>query len=268
MSKAAVIKDVQSSGDTRAVAIDRVGIRGLRLPMLFCESTSPRPTVGEWNADTNLPAGVRGTHMSRLVRVLHDYSDELNFTNFCAIPDELRQRLSASACYLSVSFVCFMEKTAPISNEKGFLDSQTAFIAYLNGDEARYLMQITVPVTSLCPCSKVISKYGAHNQRSHVTLTIEADKAAHVRDLIALAEAGASSELYSVLKRADERHVTERAYDNPKFVEDIVRDLAVALQREAGVYNYRVEAENFESIHNHSAYAMIESDNFPIFLLR
>lgn len=261
------MQDIQSGGDTRAVAIDRVGVSRIVLPMHYHEDAASCPTVGEWQADTNLPAAVRGTHMSRLMRALNDSANTMSYEAFCALPGQLMQRLSASECHLSVKFAYFVEKSAPISGEKGYLDAAVVLAAHNKDGVQRQVMQVTTPVTSLCPCSQAISKYGAHNQRSHVTLAVESDAPLRVRDLFALAENGASCELYSVLKRADERHVTERAFDNPKFVEDIVRDLAALLRREQSIRNYRIETENFESIHNHSAYAIVASENFPTHLL-
>ena len=262
------IKDVQGSPDVRAVAINRVGICALHLPMMFMEGAAPVPAAGEWACYTNLPAKTRGTHMSRLVRALHDAGTELDFASFCEIPGKVLAELpEANECFVSVQFRAFANKRAPISEERGYVDFAAAFYAWQKNTEQRQLIKATVPVTSLCPCSKTISKYGAHNQRSHVSCTLETAKNMRLLDLMSLIEESSSCELYSVLKRPDERHVTERAYDNPKFVEDIVRDLAVATCRLPDVRNYRVAAENFESIHNHSAFAMIESPDFPAHLL-
>ena len=262
------IKDVQSGKDVRAVPINRVGIRALRLPMMLAESSSPAPAVGEWSCLTDLPAQSRGTHMSRLVRVLHDAGVSLDFAKFCQIPAAVLGELpEANECFVSVSFRAFANKRAPISGERGYVDFDAAFYAWQKGKQLRRVLAATVPVTSLCPCSKTISKYGAHNQRSHVSCAIETTDSMRLLDLMSFIESASSCELYSVLKRPDERHVTERAYDNPKFVEDIVRDLAVAAARLPGARNYRITAENFESIHNHSAVAMIESPDFPAHLL-
>lgn len=262
------MQDIQSGSDTRDVIINRVGVSRIVLPMHYSEGGASIPTVGEWRADTNLPAAVRGTHMSRLMRALNDAALNMSYDTFCQLPADLMQRLAADDCHVSVRFPYFVEKSAPISGEKGFLDCTVTLAARNKKGKQRQVMQVTAPVTSLCPCSRAISKYGAHNQRSHVTLSVESSGNLHVRDLFALAENGASCELYSVLKRADERHVTERAYDNPKFVEDIVRDLATLLRREESIRSYHIETENFESIHNHSAYAVVESDNFPADILR
>ena len=262
------IKDVQGGTDVRTVFINRVGIRALRMPMLLAEGADPTPTVGEWACYTDLPATARGTHMSRLVRAIHDIGARVDFAAFCGLPPAVLKNLPmAEECFVSVKFRAFANKRAPISGERGYVDFAAAFYAWQRGSERRQLLSATVPVTSLCPCSKIISKYGAHNQRSHVTCILEAPENMRLLDVMAVIEEASSCELYSVLKRPDERHVTERAYDNPKFVEDIVRDLAVAVARLPAVRDYRVAAENFESIHNHSADAMIESANFPAHLL-
>ena len=258
------IRDIQSGRDTRAVAIDRVGIRDLKLPLMFHESDPPTPSAGAWRAYTNLAADARGTHMSRLVQALHEVCDRFSFAEFRGLPAKAAEQLGASQCMLAVEFPCFVKKSAPVSGRAGYMDYDAAFLALRENGAERFLIRVTAPVTALCPCSKAISARGAHNQRSHVTVSLEPASAdARVRDIAALIEANASCDLFSVLKRPDERHVTERAYDNPKFVEDIVRDIAVALSRESGVLEYRVEAENFESIHNHSAYAMLETPGFP-----
>ncbi len=262
------IKDVQGGPDARATPINRVGIRALRLPMMFMEGAAPTPASGEWSCYTDLPAHTRGTHMSRLVRVLHDAGTNLDFAAFCRLPRAVLEHLpSAGECLAAVKFRAFANKRAPISGERGYVDFAAAFYARQRGSELRRLISATVPVTSLCPCSKTISKYGAHNQRSHVRCIAETSDDMRLLDLMAVIEEASSCELYSVLKRPDERHVTERAYDNPKFVEDIVRDLAVAIGRLPGVPHYRVSAENFESIHNHSAFALIETPGFPADLL-
>lgn len=262
------IKDVQGGTDARTVFINRVGIRSLRMPMLLTENSDPTPTVGEWACYTDLPAAARGTHMSRLVRAIHDIGGNLSFSVFCKMPATVLKNLPISEeCFISVKFQAFANKRAPISGERGYVDFAAAFYAWQRGSERRQLLAATVPVTSLCPCSKTISKYGAHNQRSHVTCILEATDNMRLLDMMAVIEEASSCELYSVLKRPDERHVTERAYNNPKFVEDIVRDLAVAVARLPTVRGYRVAAENFESIHNHSADAMIESADFPAYML-
>lgn len=261
--------DIQSGVDTRALALNRVGVRGVRLPMMFADGADNFPSVGDWRCYTDLQADARGTHMSRLVRALHKTSDSFNFDRFAELPAVVLDLLPGAAeCDLSVRFDYFMDKKAPVTGESGFLDYRAIFASRRRRDGSqRLIIGATAPVTSLCPCSKAISERGAHNQRSHLTLYFEPGAPARMRDIITLIESCASCELYSVLKRADERHVTERAYDNPKFVEDMVRDLALDVGREVGALSYRVEAENFESIHNHSAFAMVESPNFPAEML-
>ncbi len=261
--------DVQSGVDTRALALNRVGIRGVRLPMLFSDGADSIPSIGDWRCYTDLQADARGTHMSRLVRALHRSSDLFNFERFAELPGVVLDLLPGAAeCDLSVRFDCFIDKKAPVTGESGFVDYRAMFAARRRRDGSqRTIIGATAPVTSLCPCSKAISERGAHNQRSHLTLYFEPGAPARMRDIIALIESCASCELYSMLKRADERHVTEKAYDNPKFVEDMVRDLAGDVGREVGALSYRVEAENFESIHNHSAFAMVESPDFPADML-
>ena len=264
----AKIRDIQSGRDTRAMAIDRVGIRDLKLPLLFRESDPPTPSAGVWRAYTDLSADARGTHMSRLVSALHQACEGFSFAAFREIPRRTAELLGARRCMLAVEFPCFVKKSAPVSAQAGYMDYDAAFFALREGGAERFLIRVTAPVTSLCPCSKAISARGAHNQRSHVTVILEPNSGGvRVRDIAALIESNASCDLFSVLKRPDERHVTERAYDNPKFVEDIVRDIAVALSREPEALEYRVEAENFESIHNHSAYAMLETPGFPARIL-
>ncbi len=260
------MQDIQSGNDDRNININRVGIRKMCLPMVYSEGNESLPTVGEWIAETSLASDTRGTHMSRLVRFLHNNTTDFDFAQFGVLSKLMLDYLPSDKAFLAVQFKRFYTKKAPVSGEIGILDAQAAFSTrYSSIDGSRSIMQVVVPVTSLCPCSKAISKYGAHNQRSHVTISVEATNNAllNTLELIKIAEAGASCELFSMLKRTDEQVVTERAYENPKFVEDIVRDVAVSLENHENVRFFRVEAENFESIHNHSAYGMIESDGFP-----
>ena len=260
------IPDLQSIQDLRNVFIDKVGICRLRLPLQFSDDGSqPYPTVGIWGCYVSLPKTVRGTHMSRLVRILHDEGQMLTLSKFEEIPRIICGELNSADAEVTVQFPCFFSKDAPISRQAGFLDSDATLYAQIRDGQVRQLVRVATPVTTLCPCSKSISDKGAHNQRGLVTITVELAKsnAVRLRDLIGLAESCASSELYPVLKRVDEKYVTERAYDNPKFVEDVVRDCAVEAGRMPGIVHYRIEAENFESIHNHSAYAMVQSAGFP-----
>ena len=261
------ISDVQSRPDSRRVAVDRVGVKSLRLPMLFTDADgNSQHTVADAAVYTNLADAARGTHMSRLVEILNDAAREFSYDRFRRMPAEILRRLGAEKCALSIAFSFFQKKRAPVSESESWMDSRAVFLADADAESARFLVKVTTPVTSLCPCSKAISRHGAHNQRSHVTATVEPDGGGIVvGDLARLIEKNASAELYAVLKRPDEKFVTERAYENPKFVEDIVRDLALTLAADSRVVRYRAEAENFESIHNHSAYAMVQSADFPPF---
>lgn len=256
----AQVEDVQSRADTRRIPIDRVGIKDINHPVkLRDRSTGEQHTVANFNMYVNLPHNFKGTHMSRFVEILHR-EREISVENFPALLIEMTSRLEAEAGHIEMSFPFFVMKKAPISGVESFMDYRASLIGEQRGADTVIRVRVVVPVTSLCPCSKKISDYGAHNQRSHVTLTVTLREHMWIEELIDIAESEASCELFGILKRPDEKYVTERAYDNPKFVEDLVRDVAVRLNNEARVTAYTVEAENFESIHNHSAYALIERD--------
>jgi GTP cyclohydrolase I len=254
--------DVQSSVDTRHIPIQRVGVRGVRHPMLVAGAGGQAmPTVAQWELTVALPAEEKGTHMSRFVALLEQYrSRPMTPALFCDMAREMLPLLHAAKGDITASFPYFIEKTAPVSGVASLMDYELTWTARADGDTVGFELAVLVPVTSLCPCSKAISDYGAHNQRSHVTVHVTYDDPAraNVDDLIRRIEQQGSSELWGLLKRTDEKFVTERAYENPKFVEDLVRDVAAQVQDVAGVQRFRVEAENFESIHNHSAYAVVE----------
>lgn len=261
---AAVMPDVQSSPDTRRISIQRVGVRGVRHPLLVAAGMGqPQATIAEWEMTVALPAEAKGTHMSRFIALLESYrSVPLTPQRLCEMAQTMLDRLQADSGDLSVDFPYFIEKAAPVSGVRSLMDYQVDWqVQARRGQAARFALRVRVPVTSLCPCSKAISEYGAHNQRSHVTVRLDFDAAPSLdlELLVHRIEAQASSELWGVLKRADEKYVTEHAYENPKFVEDLVRDVAVLLQHQPGVAAYEVTAENFESIHNHSAYAVVRS---------
>lgn len=267
VDSAVAMPDVQSSVDTRHLAIERVGVRGVRHPMLLAvaDGTS-MPTVGNWELTVALPAEEKGTHMSRFVALLEQYrTTPMTPVLFCDMAQAMLPLLNASKGDVSASFPYFLSKQAPVSGVASLMDYQVTWTAraqaQANGKgQTEFELSVQVPVTSLCPCSKAISEYGAHNQRSHVTVTAVFDRPdlADADALIRLTEQQASCELWGLLKRTDEKYVTERAYENPKFVEDLVRDVAVQLQAVSGMQRFRVVAENFESIHNHSAYAVVE----------
>ncbi len=255
------IEDVQGRADTRRIPINRVGVKDLTHPVRVRDrTTGEQHTIASFNMYVSLPHDFKGTHMSRFVEVLHLHEREISVDSFRAMLGEMTERLEADAGHIEMSFPFFVMKRAPVTGVESLMDYRATLAGELRDGRTELWIRVVVPVTSLCPCSKEISAYGAHNQRSHVTIAVEALSHIWIEELIELAESEASCELYGILKRADEKRVTERAYDNPKFVEDIVRDVAVRLNRDERVAAYVVEAENFESIHNHSAYALIEHD--------
>ncbi len=255
------IPDVQSTADTRHLAINKVGIKGIRHPVkVKDESVGVQHTVATFNMYVHLPHHFKGTHMSRFVEILNEHEREISVESFESILQEMVTRLEAGSGYIEMSFPYFVNKTAPVSGVQSLMDYDVTFIGEVADGKASITMKVVVPVTSLCPCSKKISERGAHNQRSHVTVTLRTNTFVWVEEVIRIVEAQASCELFGLLKRPDEKYVTERAYDNPKFVEDMVRDVAAMLNADDRVDGYSVESENFESIHNHSAYALIERD--------
>ncbi len=256
------LRDVQSSPDTRELAIDRVGVKSLRYPILVRSlSGAEVPSVAEFDMYVGLPPDVKGTHMSRFVEVLEAHTAPVDYDGVRRLLRAVLTRLGAVHGEIEMRFPYFIRKRAPVSGVESALDHQVTLLASIDPAAVfRLRMQVVVAATSLCPCSKEISKYGAHNQRSHITISAELREPMAIEELVAIAERHASCEVYGLLKRADEKFVTERAYENPKFVEDLVRDIAGSLNTEPRICRYSVEAENFESIHNHSAYAQIVSD--------
>lgn len=257
----ASMPDVQSSHDTRRIPIQRVGVRGVRHPLVVQGPQDAQATVADWELTVALPASEKGTHMSRFVALLARHRGQaIDPQAFCRTASEMLELLDAQTGDLAAAFPYFIDKAAPVSGVRSLMDYQVRWLAQAHRQKgARFSMDVQVPVTSLCPCSKAISEYGAHNQRSHVRVRLRYSDPAQavLDDLIRRVEEQASCELWGLLKRVDEKYVTERAYDNPKFVEDLVRDVASLLQGLPGVEGYQVEAENFESIHNHSAYALV-----------
>ncbi|MHB1400812.1 MAG: GTP cyclohydrolase FolE2 [Thiobacillus sp.] len=258
---AVCMPDVQSSADTRQIAIDKVGIKSIRHPVRVADkSDGVQHTIADFNMYVYLPHNFKGTHMSRFIEILNTREREISVENFEGMLRQMVERLEAESGYIEMSFPYFINKTAPISGVQSLMDYEVTFIGSIENGEFAHTTKVVVPVTSLCPCSKKISDYGAHNQRSHVTVSARTNGFLWIEDLVRKVEDQASCELFGLLKRPDEKYVTERAYDNPKFVEDIVRDVAAAMNDEPLIDSYVVEAENFESIHNHSAYALIERD--------
>jgi GTP cyclohydrolase I len=252
------MEDVQGRADTRQIPIDRVGIKDIKHPVrLKDRSTGEQHTIATFNMYVNLPHNFKGTHMSRFVEILHA-EREISVESFPSMLKRVTERLEADAGHIEMSFPFFVMKKAPVSGVESLMDYQAGLIGRHCKGSTELWLRVVVPVTSLCPSSKKISARGAHNQRSHVTVRAKLRGNVWIEELIELVEREASSELYGILKRADEKYVTEHAYDNPKFVEDLVRDVAMHLNAEERIAAYSVEAENFESIHNHSAYALIE----------
>jgi MptA/FolE2 family GTP cyclohydrolase len=253
-----LLPDIQAQSDSRNLPVHAVGVQGVRYPVTIDAGGRLFPTVASLSMSVGLAAHVKGTHMSRFIELLEAQTAPLNPASLGTMLSEMLERLDAWSGTIEMSFPYFRPKTAPVSRVRSLLDYQVCWRASVS-DAGRYSfsMKVVVPATSLCPCSKEISAYGAHNQRSHIS--IEADIAGEldIDELIDVAERAASCEVYGLLKRPDEKYVTERAYDNPKFVEDLVRDVALSLNEDSRVAAWVVEAENFESIHNHSAFARI-----------
>jgi GTP cyclohydrolase I len=256
----AEVEDVQARADTRHLPINRVGIKDIRHPVRVKDrSAGEQHTIATFNMYVSLPHNFKGTHMSRFVEILHA-EREISVESFRHMLESMAERLEADAGHIEMSFPYFIMKRAPVSGVESLMDYRASLIGERHDGGTDLWVRVVGPVTSLCPCSKRISDYGAHNQRSHVTITAQLLDHMWIEELIEIAEQEASCELYGILKRPDEKHVTERAYDNPKFVEDMVRDVATRLNAEPRIGAYVVESENFESIHNHSAYALIERD--------
>jgi GTP cyclohydrolase I len=255
------IPDVQATPDSRKLAIDKVGIKAIRHPVQIMErSGGVQHTIATFNMYVGLPHQFKGTHMSRFVEILNAHEREITVETFQVMLREMVDKLEAKEGRIEMTFPYFVDKAAPVSGVRSLMDYEVTFVAQVLKGEKCFAMKVLVPVTSLCPCSKKISDYGAHNQRSHVTVTAHTGDFVWIEEIIDLVEKQASAELYGLLKRPDEKYVTERAYDNPKFVEDMVRDVAAVLNLDQRITKYVVESENFESIHNHSAYALIERD--------
>ncbi len=255
------IADVQASADLRQIAIDKVGIKDIRHPVRVRDrSDSEQHTVATFNMYVYLPHNFKGTHMSRFVQILNKHEKEIGVESFKDMLTEMAERLESEMGHIEMRFPYFVNKKAPISGVQSLLDYDVTFIGEISQGIPQMYIKVVVPVTSLCPCSKEISAYGAHNQRSHVTVQVRTRGFIWLEEIIDLVEKEASCELFGLLKRPDEKYVTERAYNNPKFVEDMVRDVAMRLNEDDRIGAYIVESENFESIHNHSAYALIERD--------
>jgi GTP cyclohydrolase IB len=255
----ATLVDTQSLPDHREVRIDRVGVTDVRFPIVVRDKAhSSQHTIARVALTVDLPHHFKGTHMSRFIEVLNEHGSVVHVDNIKEILRHLQQRLDAQQAHVEFEFPFFIEKRAPVTEAVGLMDYNVRFTATASRKESDFVVTVMVPVTTLCPCSKAISKYGAHNQRGQVTLSVRFDGLIWIEELIQLVESSASAELYSLLKRPDEKAVTERAYEHPVFVEDLVRNIAIKANADSRITWYRIEAENYESIHNHNAYAMIE----------
>lgn len=259
MQDSAAMVDVQAAADSRKIAIDQVGIKAIRYPLQVRDrSDGVQRTIAVCNLYVSLPHHFKGTHMSRFVEILNGHDREVSVETLPEMLCEMVEKLEAGCGRIEMNFPYFIRKSAPISGVFSLMDYDVTLIGDIDNGHTTSTIRVVVPVTSLCPCSKKISARGAHNQRSHVTITVTINRHLWIEELVGIVESEASCQVYGLLKRPDEKFVTEHAYDNPKFVEDMVRDVAARLQAEPRIDRYTVEAENFESIHNHSAYALIE----------
>ena len=254
------LSDIQNARDHRNINIDKVGVKNIRYPITVLDRAhGGQQTVASINMYVNLPKEFKGTHMSRFIEILNEHHGEIHIRNFAAILETMKNRLQAESAHLEVTFPYFIEKQSPVSEASGLMEYGCRLVGSLGAESGHDLVaQVSVPITTVCPCSKEISEFGAHNQRGIVRLAVRFKRFVWLEELIQFVEAEASCDVYSVLKRPDEKYVTERAHDNPKFVEDVVRDIASRLEEDVNITWYSVDAENFESIHNHSAYAFIE----------
>ena len=255
------MEDVQGSLDTRQIPINRVGIKDISHPVTVLNRDGSRShSVATLSMSVSLPHDQKGTHMSRFIEMLNETETVVSAKHFHRMLQDMVTRLEAENGYIEMQFTYFVEKTAPVSGVKSLMDYQVNLTGQLEHGHLDSTLEVTIPVKSLCPCSKKISEYGAHNQRSHITVGVNCNSKLWLNELIKSVEAQASAELFAVLKRPDEKFITEQAYNNPKFVEDVVRDVANEFDNNDKIARYYVHAENFESIHNHSAFALIEHD--------
>ncbi|WP_298266817.1 GTP cyclohydrolase FolE2 [Geobacter sp.] len=255
-----LLRDVQKTPDTRKIPISKVGVKDISYPIVVMDKNRKfQQTVARVNMYVDLPHHFKGTHMSRFIEILNAYREEIALDKMESILQRMKEKLGASSAHLEIEFPYFIEKRAPVSGARSLMEYTCSFVGTL-GEEFDFVLGVTVPVTSLCPCSKELSRYGAHNQRSAITVRVRYSDFIWIEDLVAMIEECGSSPVWSLLKREDEKFVTERAYENPKFVEDIVREATQRLLSLEAITWFSVEAENYESIHKHSAYAAIERD--------
>jgi GTP cyclohydrolase I len=259
MTQAQKMIDVQNQADTRQIPIDKVGVKNIRYPITVLDKAKGKQrTVASVNMYVDLPHQYKGTHMSRFIEVLSQYRQEISPQNLSTILEAIKGRLDAESAHMELTFPYFIEKTAPVSGTPSLMEYTCTFVGSVNGQGNDIIVEVAVPITTLCPCSKEISEFGAHNQRGIVNLATRCKKFIWIEDMVQMVESSCSSEVFSLLKRSDEKYVTENAYENPMFVEDVVREIARKLERDDNITWFSIAAENFESIHNHSAYAFIE----------
>ena len=252
------MQDIQNQPDYRKIAIDKVGVKDIRYPIVVLDKKNKfQHTIASVNMYVDLPHHFKGTHMSRFIEILNEHRGEITVKNFPEILGKMKKRFNAETAHMEVEFPYFIEKAAPVSKAKGLMEYRCRFRGSLSGKKD-FILEISVPVTTLCPCSKEISRKGAHNQRGVVKVALRFHGFIWIEEIIKVVEMSASSPVYSLLKRPDEKYVTEHAYDNPRFVEDVVRDIASRLGKTKNIIWFSIEAENWESIHNHSAYAYLE----------
>ena len=257
------MKDVQKSLDNRKIPINKVGVKDISYPIVVMDKRRKlQHTVARVNMYVDLPHHFKGTHMSRFIEIFNSYRENIGLNNMEIILQKMKEKLGADSAHLEIEFPYFIEKKAPVSGAMSLMEYTCEFNGSLT-TELDFILGIKIPVTSLCPCSKELSRYGAHNQRSIITLKVRYHDFIWIEDLVEAIEACGSSQVYSLLKRVDEKYVTEQAYENPRFVEDIVREATLKLSQNENITWFSVEVENFESIHKHSAYAAIERDKRP-----
>lgn len=254
------LKDIQSLKDHRKIEINKVGVKSIRYPIIVLDKKNKtQHTIATINMYVNLPHHFKGTHMSRFIEILNTYRKGISMENLSEILIKMKEKLDSESAHMEMVFPYFIEKEAPVTRAKSLME-YTCYIWGTHNSRADLVVGVEIPVTTLCPCSKEISNYGAHNQKSMVTVKVRFKKFFWIEDIIAIVESCASSEMYPLLKRPDEKYVTEKAYDNPMFVEDVVRSVAEKLDQDENITWYSVESENMESIHNHKAYAFIEKE--------
>ncbi len=253
-----ILKDVQNEPDERMLEIQKVGIKGIKYPIYVLDKLNKyQHTIATIEMGVDLPHHFKGTHMSRFIEIINSYRKGIAVKNFKDILLAIKNKLHAKSSHLTIQFPYFIEKKAPISKSKSLMSYNCTFSGTL-GETFDFFLEVNVPITTVCPCSKSISKEGAHNQRGNVKVKIRADGFIWIEDIIEIIESSASCDIYAILKRADEKYVTEKAFSNPMFVEDVVREVSLKLMEDKKIIWFSVEAENFESIHNHNAYAYIE----------